>query len=162
MPITYAKKETEDSQFLKARDYSYRLLSYRQRSVKEITERLKKRNFAAGVIRKTLKYLSELKFLNDEQFARFWIRSKLQSRPCGWALLCYQLKQKGIAGELLDKVKSEYAGEYDEYEAARRIADLRRSRYKGREPLKLKRRLYTYLRRRGFSQEAVLRALNSS
>ena len=152
----------EDKEFLKARDYAYRLLSYRQRSVKEITERLKKRNFEPGVIRKTLKYLSELKFLNDEQFARFWIRSKLQSRPCGWALLRYQLGQKGIAQEVLDKVKSEYAGEYDEYKVARRLADLRRSRYKSMEPLKFKRRLYSYLRRRGFSQEAVSQALSSS
>ena len=149
----------EDKEFLKAKDYAYRLLSYRQRSVKEITERLKKRGFASRIIRKTIEYLSQLNYLNDEEFARLWIRSKMQSRPSGLALLRYQLRQKGITQELLDKLFSEYAGQYDEYQAAKRLAVSRCRRYRGRSSLKIKRRLYDFLRRRGFSQEAIWQAL---
>ena len=154
--------KANDKEFVKARDYTYRFLSYRQRSVKEVRERLKKRGFASGIIRKTIEYLSRLSYLNDEEFARFWMRSKIQSKPSGLALLRYQLRQKGISEELLDKVFGEYAGLYDEYEAAKKLAASRRSRYKNVNPLKIKQRLYGCLRRRGFSQEAIWQALNSS
>ena len=149
----------ESKEFLKAKDYAYRLLSYRQRSVKEITQRLKMKGFTAKTIKKTIKYLNELNYLNDENFARVWIQTKMQSRPVGWSLLRYQLRQKGVAQEILEKVISDLTGQYDEYEAARQIAVSRRRYYKNLEPLKLKRRLYDYLRRRGFSQEAILQAI---
>ncbi len=149
----------EDKEFIRAKGYAYRLLSYRQRSAKEINERLKKRGFSAQIIKKTVGYLSGLNYLNDENFARVWIQSKLQSSPVGWPLLRYQLRQKGIAEQITEKALSETAGQYDEYEAVRRLAASRRKRYKGLEPMKIKRRLYGYLRRRGFSQEAILEAI---
>lgn len=154
-----AKKESENKEFLRAKDYAYRLLSYRQRSTGEITQRLKVKGFASKVIRKTVKYLSELDYLNDENFARAWIRTKMRLKPSGWPLLRYQLRQKGVADEITEKVISDFAGRYDEIDVARKLAASRRPRYKGLEPLKLKRRLYDYLRRRGFSQEAILQAI---
>lgn len=152
----------EEKEFLKAKDYAYRLLSYRQRSIKEITDRLKKKGFSSKSIRKTVNYLSELNYLNDEEFAGFWLRSKIEARSSGWALLRYQLRQKGIARELIDKVFNKCAGLYDEYEAAKRLAASRGSRCKGLEPQKLKKRLYDYLRQRGFSQEAIWQALEET
>lgn len=149
----------QDKEFIKVRDYAYRLLSYRQRSVKEIKGRLKRKGFSAKTIQKTVEYLIELNYLNDEEFARFWVEAKLGAAALGWALLRYQLRQKGVAREVVEKVESEQAGQYDEYEAARRLAVSRRRRYKGLEPLKIKRRLYGYLRRRGFPEEAILQAL---
>ncbi len=150
----------QDKEFLRAKSYAYRLLSYHQRSVKEIRDRLKKKDFSAKTIQKTVEYLSGLNYLNDENFARFWIQAKLRLSPVGWPLLREQLRQKGITEQIAEKALSETAGQYDEYEAARRLAASRRKHCKGMEPMKLKRRLYGYLRRRGFSREAILQALN--
>ncbi len=149
----------EDRQFLRARDYAYRLLSYRQRSTKEIDERLEKKGFGPQVIKQTIQYLSKLNYLNDENFARFWIQAKIEAQPVGYSLLRYQLRQKGIASGVLEKALKDVASDYNEIEAARKLARSRGARYKSLEPLKLKRRLYAYLRRRGFSQEAILEAI---
>ena len=156
MPAASAKKESE---FIKARDYAYRLLGYRFRSAKEMKERLKRRGYSCETIKKTIGYLAELNYINDEDFARFWVRSKIQSKPVGWSLLCYQLRQKGIAEEIIEKVLSALRGQYNEAGAAKELVALRRRYYKNVEPLKLKKRLYGYLRRRGFSQEAILQAI---
>ncbi|GAF76770.1 unnamed protein product [marine sediment metagenome] len=118
-------------------------------------QRLKVKGFASKVIAKTVKYLSELDYLNDENFARAWVQTKMRLKPAGWPLLRYQLRQKGVADEITEKVISDFAGRYDEIDVARKVAASRRPRYKGIESLKLKRRLYDYLRRRGFSQETI-------
>ncbi len=150
----------EDREFLKAKNYTFKLLSYRQRSTKEINERLKKRGFAPRVIKQTIEYLSQLQFLNDESFAKSWIQAKIQSKPSGRFLLRYQLRQKGVAEEVLEKVFSEYLSQYNEADAARKLAASRRKRYKGLESPKVKKRLYDYLCRRGFTQEAILQAID--
>ncbi len=149
----------QDKEFLKAKNYTFKLLSYRQKSTKEIKDRLKMKGFIPATIKKTIKYLNKLNYLNDEDFTRFWIQAKIQSRPVGWLLLRYQLRQKGIPEQIMEEVISDFAGQYDEYEAAKKLATSRRNRYKDLEPLKLKRRLYDYLRQRGFSQEAILQAI---
>ncbi len=149
----------EDKIFIRAKDCAYRLLGYRPRSVKEISERLKKKGFAAGTIKKTVKYLSEINYLNDEDFARAWVRTRLQLRPVGLALLRYQLRQKGVASQTIERAFAECAGEYDESEAASELALSRRRRYRGLDRQKVKRRLYQYLRRRGFTQDAILEAI---
>ena len=150
----------KDTEFIKAKDYAYRLLSYRQRSTEEIKGCLERKGFTPKTIRDTIKYLSEIDYLNDENFAKLWMRSKMQSNPLAFSLLRYQLKRKGIDRQIIEKVVSDFAGQYDEYKIARELASSRRPRYKGLEPLKVKRRLYDYLRRRGFSHEVISEAIN--
>ena len=150
----------ENKEFLKAKDYAYRLLSYRQRSTEEIKGRLERKGFTPKTIRDTIKYLSEIDYLNDENFARLWMRSKMQSSPLAFSLLRYQLRRKGIDSQIIENLVSDFAGQYNEYEVARELASSRRPRYKGLEPLKVKRRLYDYLRRRGFSHEVISQAIN--
>ena len=70
------------------------------------------------------------------------------------------LQKEGIDSQIIEKLVSDFAGQYDEYEIARELANSRRPRYKGLEPLKVKRRLYDYLRRRGFSHEVISEAIN--
>lgn len=150
----------QDKAFIKAKDCAYRLLSYRPRSVKEISERLKKKGFTSSTIKKTIKYLSEINYLNDEDFAKTWVRTRLQLKPVGLALLRYQLRQKGVASETIEKAFAECASQYDECEAAGELALSRRRRYRGlRCRQKVKRRLYQYLHRRGFAQDAILEAI---
>ncbi|UCB57680.1 MAG: regulatory protein RecX [Candidatus Omnitrophota bacterium] len=153
-------QETKD--LLKARDYAYRLLSYRQRSTEEVSRRLKKKGFTAAIIAKTIKYLSELNYLNDDDFARVWIRSKIESAPVGWLLLRYQLREKGLKEETIEKALSAFSERYDESDAARKLAILLHARYKELDARRARKRLYDYLRRRGFSQEAISQALEKN
>ncbi len=155
-------KMEPDRQLQKARDYAYRLLSHRQRSVQEIRERLRKKNFSASIINQTIKYLSGLNYLNDRDFARAWVCSKIASSYVGLSMLRYQLKQKGISDELIDETIDTHALNYDEVQAAQKLVALRRKHYRAVEPVKVKKRLYDYLRRRGFSAETIFQAIKDS
>jgi len=148
-------KGLKDKEFLRAKNCAYRLLGYRLRSTKEINERLKKRGFSLGIIKKTVKYLEGLDYLSDENFAKFWVQSKIKSSPVGWSLMQYQLRQKGIADKTIETVLKNYAPLYNEADAAKKLINSRINYYKGSKGLKLKRKLYDYLRRRGFSQEVI-------
>lgn len=144
---------------VKARDYACKLLSYRQRSTKELTQRLKRKGFTSKAIRETVEYLRQLDYLNDENFAKSWIHDKMRSRPAGLTLFRYELRRKGIAGEVLQRALSEYASNYNEYEVAKNVAITQRNRYKDLASLKVKKRIYGYLLRRGFAQDAILQAI---
>jgi regulatory protein len=152
----------EDRDFIKAKECAYRLLSYRQRSVKEIKDRLEKNKFTPNIITKTVKYLREIDYLNDENFAEFWIRTKLRLSPVGWSALRYQLRQKGVAEQIIDKAISNFAGRYDECDVAKEAILSRVGCYKNLEPFKLKKSLYSYLSRRGFPREVILKAINQT
>ncbi|MCK4649219.1 RecX family transcriptional regulator, partial [bacterium] len=60
----------------KAKDYAFKLLSYRPRSIKEIRNRLKKKDYSSKVILEVIKDLKRLKFLNNKEFARMWVESR--------------------------------------------------------------------------------------
>lgn len=152
----------DNKEFAKAKDYAYRLLSYRQRSIQETRDSLKKKGFSPEVISRVIEYLSRFNYLNDVEFARVWIQTKMQSHPLGWPVIHYQLRRRGVAEEILDKASRSYAGQYNEYELAKRLAECSRRQHHNIAPLKMKRRLYGYLRRRGFSQDAVLQAIREN
>ncbi|MEK7712781.1 MAG: RecX family transcriptional regulator, partial [Nitrospirota bacterium] len=49
--------------------YAYRLLSYRDRSEKELTNKLKWKGFSEEIIQQTINHLSEKGFINDTALA---------------------------------------------------------------------------------------------
>jgi len=149
----------QEKSLVRAKDCAYRLLSYRPRSIKEINDRLKKKGFSPTIIKKTIDSLKKINYLNDEEFAKSWVRSRLQLRPSGLSLLRYELRQKGIAEDTADEVINLAADEYDESEAAKEVASARCKAYRHLEPQKRRLRLYGYLRRRGFSQDAIMKAM---
>src|SRR3954470_21375392 len=85
----------------------YRYLTIRNRSEKEIRDYLTKKQAEPQVIESLIALLYEQKFLNDEAFARAWVRSRARFRPRGKRVLIMELNQKGIDKELIEKVLSE-------------------------------------------------------
>jgi regulatory protein len=144
----------------KAKEYSFLLLKFRLRSRKELSCRLKRKNFPHPIIEKTLDFLEEKNFLNDRQFARSWIEGRLK-KPYGAKRIRQELKLKGI-GEDIIKAEMEglKAGSAEE-ESLRRLAQDKMNKMNGLEPMKAKRRLYGYLLRRGFSAQAASDAISA-
>src|SRR3989344_6757140 len=90
---------------------SLRFLSYRPRSEKEIIDYLKKKSSSVKtsegqekLIESIIKKLKEYKFIDDVEFAKFWIeqRTKFKHKPI--RVIEYELKQKGINKEIIDDV----------------------------------------------------------
>jgi regulatory protein len=150
-------REIED---LKQRDewsraYSdaLRYLAIRPRSVAEMQQYLWKRGIAEDSAVSIVKKLTDEGFLDDEQFARVWVADRLQLRPRGVYALRYELRQKGIAGPVIDDV----LGDVDDSAVAWMAASSVLSRWIGLESRTLKKRLMGYLIRRGFTYEVARR-----
>lgn len=147
------------SSFEKARDYAFLLLKFRPRSEKELYQRLKKKRFDDGIIRETLAFLKEKGFVNDTNFSRAWIESRLK-KPLGLRKIKQELRQKGITKEIIDRQLQDLKKNYFEEEIVRRVAQARMGRLKDIDPRKVKSRIYAYLLRRGFSPDIVIDVIN--
>jgi regulatory protein len=135
------------------------LLKFRLRSEKEVRDRLKKKKFDAETIEDTVSFLKEKAFIDDEQFARAWIRSRVK-KPLGIRRLKVELRLKGIDKAIIDAGINELKSDYSEEDVVKSIAKNRLSRLKGIDQQKAKKRVYAYLLRRGFSPESIIEVLN--
>lgn len=155
-------------------------LGRRARSEKEVREYLKKKvaDNADETIEKIVNKLKELKFIDDVQFAKMWVRSRKSTR--GKRRLALELQKKGIKketiDELLNKKKEDKSDgdqslvtdhwsseemEIDEEKTARELAEKRMRRYVGLPPQKARERLVRYLAGRGFGWETIKKTLAS-
>lgn len=144
----------------KAKEYAFLLLKFRLRSEKELAERLKRKKFSEEVIRETVAFLKEKKFIDDTLFARSWIQSRIK-RPLGLRRIKQELNLKGIEKEVIESQISELKEAYCEEDIVSELAQERFSKLKGIDPRAAQRRVYAYLIRRGFSPDIVIDVINN-
>ena len=135
----------------KAKQASFRLLSYRARSAKELSERLKRKGFSEQVINKVVSRLKEIDYINDLKFAYLFVEDRIKHNPKGRILLKIELKRKGLEEEVVDKVLQEKLPPEKEEELAFNLAQKKWRRRKDVEENKRKQQIYALLTRRGFS-----------
>ncbi|MBI2847649.1 MAG: RecX family transcriptional regulator [Chloroflexi bacterium] len=136
-------------------DVAVRYLGYRPRSEAEIRERLQQRGFEREIRDTVISRLTEKGLVDDAGFARFWKDSREAFRPRSQWLVKLELRRKGVASEIIDRVVAAIDDEDSAYHAA--MAKARR--LAGADQVSFRRRLGSYLRRRGFSAGAINRAL---
>jgi regulatory protein len=103
------------------------------------------RSFDAAEVAHAVARMRELGYLNDEAWANSYVAS-LRSRARGTALLRQELQHHGVPGELAARVLEEH----DDLEAALAAARRRLVSLGRLDEERLRRRLYDFLRRRGF------------
>ena len=138
----------------KAREYAFLLLKFRLRSENELASRLRQKKFPEEIIRDTISFLKDKRFIDDRVFAKGWVASRLK-RPFGLRRIRQELVQKGLGKEIIEETFTQAKEGYSEDSIARQLAEQRFSRLKNIEPLKAKARVYAYLIRRGFSPDVV-------
>lgn len=142
---------------------SYRYLSIRNRSEKEMREYLAKKNASAEIIEKIILSLKEHKFLNDEVFARSFVLSRARLKPKGKVLLKIELRQKGIADDIIESILSDVQDEIpDELAQAKSLIIKRMERMQGTSRNEIYSKVGGFLSRRGFSWDIVKKAIDDS
>jgi regulatory protein len=150
------KKIKEGNNKSKCLEKSFRLLSVRPRSEKELSEKLSKK-FDKQTVNNTLEKLKDYKYLNDEEFTKSWISSRKTGR--GKKALFFELKQKGIKKETLEKELGEISHK-DELENAFSLVK-KKTKYKNLSRNEAFKKVAPFLSRRGFSYEVVKKVINS-
>jgi len=118
-----------------------------------------RKGYSPGDTGGALSYFREKGILNDFEFARAWVESRMRSNPRGRMLLEKELRQKGIARAITEKVLSAFKGE--EEEIARRLADSRMRSLRNLPRQKAKKKLFDYLARRGFKFDTIDEVVNA-
>jgi regulatory protein len=150
--------EDEGKAGQKARACVERLLKIRPRSEEEIKAKLRQKKFAQDIIKETLDHYRTLKLLDDRSFARSWIVSRL-NRPFGTQRIRYELIQKGVDPLIIKEELDKALIDHSEEEIVFALAQLRIAQYRRLEPLKARSRLTGFLSRRGFSPQAIQKAI---
>jgi len=154
----------DKSEFEKGKQIAYRFLSYRPRSKKEVERKLKEKKISGENIVSIISLLEKNNYLNDREFTLNWIRYRMENRPLGRRSLEYELREKGVDSEIIkDSLDEVYTGEFDEYEVAVRLAEKKISSLNKRkiEDNVIKRRLFSYLQRKGFSYDTIERVIEN-
>ena len=148
----------QDKTLEKVKAFVFRLLKIRLRSEKEIIDKLIKK-FPSNDIEKTLNYFKDLNLIDDRQFAKEWISSRL-NKSYGFKRINYELRQKGINNEMIKEEWDKTIEEYDLSKIVQTLAEKRLRLYQHLEKPKAKRRLLEYLMRRGFTHPTVYQVIN--
>ena len=146
--------------FKQAKNFAYKLLNYRERSVKEIEDRLAEKGFKKEVSAKVVADLKALGLVDDYRFAKTFAESRIKYRPSGLTLIRSKLYSKGIDEDIIDSVFSGIERDYDEYAAAYALANKKAKRSNKVSCIKAKRRIYDYLLRRRFKKDIIYKVLN--
>ena len=88
----------------KAKNQALKYLSYRERSKREITQYLEKKNHSHLVIQQTLEYLENLDYIDDKRFALQWGHFNINKKKFGRNRLHLELLNKGIDRETLENI----------------------------------------------------------
>lgn len=139
----------------KAKDAAYRFLSYRQRSEKELVDKLKKKNFSDEIIKEVVSNLAGYNYINDNDFALNWAENRIRSRHTGPMILRSELLKKGIPKDIVDKTLKEIYNKYNERSLAVDALNAKAKLLKNIPEEKKKARLYSFLMQRGFSYEII-------
>lgn len=135
-----------------------RLLAYRERSEEEMRDRLAKKGFPEDVSARTVGYLREAGFLNDERLAAHLREKAFAEKRLGFSAARGFLSNRGVPRDVIDTTLV-----YDEDAEVERILRLmeRKRRLSPRPGAREQARAWSFLVRRGYSVSAIRRALNN-
>lgn len=143
---------------------SLRYLSYRPRSEKEIRDYLIEKQKRAKaltneIISEIIKKLKSYKFIDDRQFAKTWISSRINYKNKPIRVIKFELRQKGITEDLINDVLPKEEVRETDLESAKKLAEKRKDFYRSLDEKKKNEKVMSYLLRKGFSYDIAKKAV---
>lgn len=123
-----------------------RYLARRPRSESELRTYLQGKGYEDGTIDSVLARLRERGYVDDSEFARFWVENRNRFRPRGGRALRHELRQKGVEQETIEDTLAEQ----DEETAAYTAIEPKLPRWAELERQDFEQKVLGFLARRGF------------
>lgn len=134
-------------------NHALNLLSFRQRSEKEIHTALKRKGYEEFYINNAIDYCRTQSYLDDRAFAKAFIKDKLNINKLGEQRIKYELIKKGVSEEIINDVL--VLDRDDQFEAAFKLAEKKLPSYKNDDKNGTYRKLSGFLQRKGYSFEII-------
>ena len=140
--------------------FAMKLLDIRKRSVFEMKNRLRRKEFEEEIINEVIKELFEYGYLNDEEFAEAYINDRINFNPRGSFLVKKELREKGIAENIVNEKIKELFPEEKEMELAKKAAEKKKETLnKDLEKNKIYQKTGSYLQGKGYSAYIIREVL---
>ena len=133
------------------------LLSRREHSIKELSNKLLLRDFPKEDFDEVIHYLLEKDYLSNERFAESVIRQRID-KGYGWRFIENELKQKGLDSTTIGLAKQTQSVDWY-YQAE--LAYQKRFGCSSIDSQKEKAKRIRFLQYRGFSHDEILTALKT-
>ena len=146
----------------RTRDLAAAYLSYSDRTVSQVRGRLAKKGCSSEAIDAVVADLEKDRILDDSAYARRWVVYGLDRRPAGAAKFAQDLKRRGIDGEIIESILTEFADEVGSNQAALELLNRRHGHYAGLDRTVARRRMRDLLLRRGFDEDTVRQAVSEA
>ncbi len=145
-----------DDLYAKLLESSFRFLSFRPRSAKEVrdflSKKLQKRKVGdTGVTQRVLGRLRDLGYIDDAKFVSWWVDQRASHRPKAARLIAMELRAKGVEAKDMN---------LDETALAHRAVEKKLSLWHKLPKLEQKKKIYGFLGRRGFGGETIHRIID--
>lgn len=133
--------------------------AYRDRSQKEVEEKLKEMRMIPEACEQITIKLMQEDFLNEERFARSFARGKFRMKKWGRIKIKQELKFREISTPLIKTAISEI-DEKDYYQTLIELAEKKLLLIKEKDPYKKKKKLVDFLLRKGYESNLVFEVTN--
>ena len=157
------KELTTVDEFDKAKQAAVNLLSYRPRSIKEVSNRLVHKGWNKDLADRVTGELVDKGYLNDEEFAAIFARDKAKNKCLGPVALKSELIKTGVAQKIIEQTIEAVYSKYPADELIQRLMKKRGIDLDVPLVKKEKQRFINLLKRKGFTwdqMESVVRNLS--
>lgn len=114
-----------------------------------------KKGYGAETAEGAISYFKEKKIIDDLNFARLWIQSRMNQNPKGAIVLKRELKNKGVSPAATETALAEMEIKEKEGETLKKLVTVKAQKLKGLPKPEARKKLFGYLARRGFDFEAI-------
>ncbi len=159
--MTRNKLDISKDHYQKVLNSALRILTGRNHSKYELTQKLKQRGFTPEDIEKAVSECERFDYINDERTSRVYIR-QLILKGYGVKRIRHEMNKKGLRSKGIQNILSETVSDADEREGAERILKKNIKRFERQSDRKKRRdKIYRFLYARGFSQEVIAEIIRS-
>ncbi|MFC7441529.1 RecX family transcriptional regulator [Laceyella putida] len=157
-------EQAQWEELLQAEEYNkvkqavMRYLSYKPRTVYEVRQYLKQKEYDPALGEQAIEEMEAQGFLDDRQYAKSWVAERHRHKGYGALRLRQELTKKGVASSYIDEALIEM-DEEEQRQVAMEIAERRYLRICGEPWPTIERRLGQYLLRQGYSMSLVYTVL---
>jgi regulatory protein len=140
-----------------------RFLSFRPRSEKELSDYLAKKKCDPLISKRITDSLKRDKFLNDQEFVRWWVEQRTILKPKASRVIKFELKQKGISKELIDEFFENDESSTSDFDKALALAEKKMVRLgKIEDRQKIYEKLGRFLASKGFDWDIIKEVIDRS
>jgi regulatory protein len=129
-------------------------LGARPRSVAEIRRHLHGKRYDDAAIDGAIDKLRAQRYIDDLDFAKYWVEQRARFRPKGDRALIDELVNKGVARETIKAAMGEVPAE-SEADRARRALARMITRWQTLETGERRRKIHAFLAGRGFDYDVI-------